>query len=237
LREDAKKLKELVVKYGKIQDIRGRRLLFAFKESDNLTDLRRRIGLHERTLDLWYSTLVYESLRRLENGQADIFAGQKDIFAGQEDIFAAIKAMDFPTIEAIKAELRRGREGLLTDELRRRTTSRRVTKDDVDVAKCYVTASLPERANIESESRTRKRTRAHSSTIPNVTQNYEYEPHGSTKDHGGAGLTGPPPRPAPSRPRYIKVHRKHLDSRTLDAFGYPWDWDPVSQSTSPCLIR
>ncbi|MCJ1243676.1 hypothetical protein MMC30_000873 [Trapelia coarctata] len=217
LREDAKKLKELVVKYGKIQDIRGRRLLFAFRESDNLTDLRRRIGLHERTLELWYSTLVYESLRRLENGQADIFAGQ-------EDIFAAIKAMDIPTLEAIKAELRRGREGLLTDELRKRTYSRRVTKDDVDVAKSYVTASPPERANIESQSRMR----SHSSTYPNVTQNYEYGMHDSTSDYGAAGLPGKSPPSAHIRPTHIKVHRKHLDPRTLDAFGLPWDWDTVS---------
>ena len=41
-------------------------------ESDNLSDLRRRIGLHEQTLTLWYSSLMYGSLRRLEHGQEEM---------------------------------------------------------------------------------------------------------------------------------------------------------------------
>lgn len=43
-------------------------------ESDNLSDLRRKIGLHEQTLTLWYSSLMYGSLRRLETGQEGIYA-------------------------------------------------------------------------------------------------------------------------------------------------------------------
>ena len=219
MRDDARKLKELVSKYDKIQDIRGRRLLFAFKESDNLTDLRRRIGLHERTLELWYSTLVYESLRRIETGQAGLVAGQ-------EEIFAAIKAMDIPTLEAIKAELRRGREGLLKDELRRRTPSGRVTRDDVDVAKTYVTASPPEKAYIESQSRMRTR-----SAFPNMRPDYGYESNDSSMAYDAARFPGKSSPSAPPRPTYIKVHRKHLDPRTLDAFKLPWEWDTVSKST------
>ena len=31
----------------------------------------------------------------------------------------------------------------------------------------------------------------------------------------------------PSRPTYIKVHRKHLSPRSLDAYQLPWKWDEV----------
>lgn len=30
-----------------------------------------------------------------------------------------------------------------------------------------------------------------------------------------------------SRPTYIKVHRKHIDPITLDAYRLPWEWDEV----------
>ncbi|KAL9114205.1 MAG: hypothetical protein Q9187_007502, partial [Circinaria calcarea] len=42
----------------------------------------------------------------------------------------------------------------------------------------------------------------------------------------------PIPHPPPgntlslSRPTYIKVHRKHLDTETLDTYHLPWEWDP-----------
>lgn len=48
-------------------------------ESDNLSDLRRKIGLHEQTLTLWYSSLMYGSLRRLETGQEGIYAKLKKL--------------------------------------------------------------------------------------------------------------------------------------------------------------
>jgi len=177
---------------------------------------------------------VYESLRRLENGQADIFAGQ-------EDIFAAIKAMDIPTIEAIKAELRRGNEGLLTNELRRRAPSKRVTEQDIDVAKTYVTASPPERANIEHRSRTRSSTTQHrngreNSESRNATGGYSYEPYDSTGHYDAPEYHEQPPRFDPARPTYIKAHRKYLDPRTLDAYSLPWEWDHVSNSLPPPLL-
>lgn len=50
----------------------ARRLLFTFIESDNLSTLRRKIGLHEQILTLWYSSLIYGSLWRLENGQEEV---------------------------------------------------------------------------------------------------------------------------------------------------------------------
>ena len=57
----------------------ARRLLFTFMESDNLSDLRRRIGLHEQTLTLWYSSLMYGSLRRLERGQEEVYNKLSDL--------------------------------------------------------------------------------------------------------------------------------------------------------------
>ncbi|KAL8992219.1 MAG: hypothetical protein Q9169_007271 [Polycauliona sp. 2 TL-2023] len=31
----------------------------------------------------------------------------------------------------------------------------------------------------------------------------------------------------PSRPTYLKVHRKHLEPDTLDAYDLPWEWDYI----------
>ena len=72
-------MKTLVIKYEDIGRAPARRLLFTFMESDNLSDLRRKIGLHEQTLTLWYSSLMYGSLRRLENGQEAMDARISDL--------------------------------------------------------------------------------------------------------------------------------------------------------------
>ena len=80
LRTDSRKLESLLTKYEKIHDEgAGRRLLFTLKESGGLTDLRRRIGLHEQMLQIWYMTLVYGSLRRLEGGQEGILRAIQEI--------------------------------------------------------------------------------------------------------------------------------------------------------------
>lgn len=31
-----------------------------------------------------------------------------------------------------------------------------------------------------------------------------------------------------SRPTYIKVHKEHVDPKTLDVYDLPWEWDPAS---------
>ena len=72
-------LERLVRKYDDVHRVPARRLLFTFMESDNLSDLRRKIGLHEQTLTLWYSSLMYGSLRRLEYGQEGIDAKISDL--------------------------------------------------------------------------------------------------------------------------------------------------------------
>ena len=35
-----------------------------------------------------------------------------------------------------------------------------------------------------------------------------------------------------NRPTYIKVHRKHLDTETLNTYQLPWEWDDVSRMRS-----
>jgi hypothetical protein len=131
-------------KYEKIHDIIGRRLLFAFRESDNLTDLRRRIGLHERSIELWYNCLVYGSLRRLENGQDRI----GDVV---DDILKAINAMemDKQTAAKVMAEVKRGNCEPLKAELRKRGVSSADAQEYSDLSKTYLMASQPERSRIE----------------------------------------------------------------------------------------
>lgn len=67
-------------KYNKIHDDGpGRRLLWAVWESGNLTEYRRKLGYHEQKLSLWYSALVYGSLRRLETGQEKVLERQEKV--------------------------------------------------------------------------------------------------------------------------------------------------------------
>jgi len=58
-------MKELVQKYDAIRQDYGRRLMFALKESSGLADLRRQIELHEQTLQMWFTTVIASSLRRI----------------------------------------------------------------------------------------------------------------------------------------------------------------------------
>ena len=199
LREDTKTLKKLVEKYDKIEDIRGRRLLFIFKESSDLSDLRRRIGLHEQTLQLWYMTLVYGSLRRLETGQ--------------EEIFSAIKNMNRDTLATVVAELRRGNEKLLKKELRKKGVSEEKIQENLDVAKVYVEATPPEKVRIESESRARS-----SSGPGGLSLGYSGLDGGSAP----AAYPYPPRRPYSPEDRYP---RGDLDFSELKS-RHPGLWPP-----------
>ena len=40
--------------------------------------------------------------------------------------------------------------------------------------------------------------------------------------------SGPANVSIPTRPTYMKVHTKHLDTETLDIYNLPWEWDDVS---------
>ncbi|MCJ1391769.1 hypothetical protein MMC18_004634 [Xylographa bjoerkii] len=202
LAKDAKTLQALVEKYVDIQEIPFRRILFTFKESDNLADLRRRIGLHEQTLQLWYMTLMHGSLRRLENGQLDII---KAINGIPRDMRA----------DLIK-ELRRGNERPLKTELRRRGVSKNEIKNNIEVAKTYVTASPPDQVRIESEVRSR-------STLG---------PDGLARgdNHGSYAFTeGPYARPSHkgsnpdphSAPTSSNIHRSHSAHAPKDQYDSP----------------
>lgn len=91
----------------------GRRLLWSLMESSNLTDLRRRIGYHEQTLHIWYMTLVYGSLRRLEGGQEDIIAAIKSI--RREDLRKVSASLHFGDSKPLKRELRQ--RGISVDKI------------------------------------------------------------------------------------------------------------------------
>ena len=215
LREDAQRLQDLVEKYDSIHDILGRRLLFTFREADNLTDLRRRIGLHEQQLQFWYTTLVYGSLRRLENGQ--------------EEIFEAIKTMNKDTLAAVIGELRRGNDKALKKELRKQGIPKESIEENISIAKSYVTAPPVEKARLETQARTRRSHEGEGgsyedngdhSASPFISLNKGHRPKTDTEFDAQFS----------ERPLYLKVNKKYVDKRTLDHFALPWEWDKVSTS-------
>lgn len=140
LRNDSTKLKALVEKYQKMHaEGPGRRLVWSLMESGNLTDLRRRIGYHEQTLQLWYMTLVYGSLRRLEGGQ--------------EDIIAAIKSLRREDYRKVSASLRAGDSRPLKEELRHRGISAVDIEANMATAIDYISAPPIEKLRMESQVR------------------------------------------------------------------------------------
>ncbi|MCJ1293700.1 hypothetical protein MMC34_005255 [Xylographa carneopallida] len=104
-------------------------------EADNLADLRRRIGLHEKTLLLWYMTLMQGFLRRLKNGQLDIIK--------------AINGIPRDMRTDLIRELKRGNEKPLKAALRSGIPNNEI-KNNIEVAKTYVAASRPDQVRIES---------------------------------------------------------------------------------------
>lgn len=142
LRDDSTKLKALVVKYQKMHaEGPGRRLFWSVMESGNLTDLRRRIGYHEQTLQLWYMTLVYGSLRRLEGGQ--------------EDIIAAIKSLRREDYRKVSASLRAGDSKPLRQELSHRGISAVDIEANMGTAIDYIIAPPIEKLRMESQVQSR----------------------------------------------------------------------------------
>lgn len=119
----------------------GRRLIWSLIESGNLTDLRRRIGYHEQTLQLWYMTLVYGSLRRLEGGQ--------------EDIIAAIKSLHREEYSRVSRSLLAGDTKPLKQELRYRGISAVDIEANMETAIDYITAPPIEKLRMESQVQSR----------------------------------------------------------------------------------
>lgn len=122
-------------------------------ESGNLTDLRRRIGYHEQTLQLWYMTLVYGSLRRLEGGQ--------------EDIIAAIKSLRREDYRKVSASLRAGDSKPLRQELRHKGISAVDIEANMGTAIDYIIAPPIEKLRMESQVQSR-------STAPNRHVNEDW---------------------------------------------------------------
>lgn len=142
MRNDSTTLKVLVEKYHKMHaEGPGRRLLWSLMESGNLTDLRRRIGYHEQTLQLWYMTLVYGSLRRLEGGQ--------------EDIIAAIKSIHREDLRKVSRSLRSGDSKPLKRELRQRGISVDNIEANMETAIDYITAPPIEKLRMETRLQSR----------------------------------------------------------------------------------
>lgn len=140
LRIDLEKLDKLVAKYERIHDEGpGRRLLWALKESGNLTDMRHRIGYHEQILQLWYMTLVYGSLRRLEGGQ--------------EEIIEAIKSMRHGQLHEIMRALDHGDRRPLEQELKRKGVSQQNIEANLVTAVDYIEADPVDKIRLESRAR------------------------------------------------------------------------------------
>ena len=204
----------MVKKYDRIHDEGpGRRLLFTLKESSGLTDLRRRIGLHEQTLNLWYWTLVYGSLRRLETGQEAIAQEMKDMFATirewsprkQAEIRRSVRHGDLSKLED---ELQRskmsetshgGGGGHGRSRIHKKTESSRTEADEevLNAAANYLMADPSEKFKLEVEASNR-------ATQTSMGHTYSHKPEEPMSAHG-------PPMPhyeshMPSSGRPIPVH-------------------------------
>lgn len=157
LKEDSKKLDALVTKYDKIHDEgAGRRLLFTLKESGGLVDLRRRIGLHEQILQMWYMTLVYGSLRRLEGGQEHILRA-----------IEAMKGWSPRKVEHVQRSLRKGDVRTLERELSKSGLRPQEVDAALGTAVDYVDAAPLEKVRMESHARS-------SSTVHPEASSFRY---------------------------------------------------------------
>ena len=192
LRSDSKKLESLVAKYGKIHDEgAGRRLLFTLKESGGLTDLRRRIGLHEQMLQIWYMTLVYGSLRRLERGQ--------------KGILCAIEAMNTwsrSTMRKIQQSLREGDSKPLERELRKSGLEPQVVNAALGTAVDYIDAPPLERVRMESHARSSAAVYPEERSYQPRRPGYQEFPFKTSFNDEWPSYPPPPPKPHTHRRRH-----------------------------------
>ncbi len=150
LEADCTKLEAIVTKYAKIHgEGPGRRMLFTVMESGGLTDLRRRIGLHEQMLEMWYMTLIYGSLRRIEGGQENLLDGQQDILKAID----AIKALNPNKLHKVQQSLRQGDIKPLERELQKSGLGAKAVDTALCTAVDYVDAAPLERIRMESQVR------------------------------------------------------------------------------------
>ena len=190
LRRDSAKLEAIVTKYERIHDEGpGRRLLFALKESSDLTDLRRRIGLHEQMLQIWYMTLVYGSLRRLEGGQ-------EDILKATLKAIEAIKNWSPGKIQQVRQSLHRGDIKPLERELSKSGLKPHAVDAALDTAVNYVDAPPLERVRMESHARSSATIGPEGSSLrPNSFSASPRFNHDNSYERVGKGPKNPPSPP------------------------------------------
>ena len=213
LRRDSKKLKSLVTKYEKIHDEgAGRRLLFTLKESGGLTDLRRRIGLHEQMLQIWYMTLVYGSLRRLEGGQEDILRA-----------IEAIKNWSPRKVHKVRESLHKGDMKPLERELSKCGLGPQAVDAALRTAVDYVDAPPREKVRMESHARS-------STAMRPETSSFRPTSHSQSPFDDFYHDLHPPPLP-----KLHKHHRKASNSQKSPHFPswtYKGDADDMTEDSS-----
>ena len=198
LRADSKKLESLVAKYGKIHDEgAGRRLLFTLKESGGLTDLRRRIGLHEQMLQLWYMTLVYGSLRRIESRQESMLCAMKVVKNLNRGIAREIQqALDKGDVKPLKRELcKSGLEPHVVDAT-------------LGTAVDYFDAPPHERARMESHAISSATVRPEASSFPPPPRpGYQEYAFGESFNENWPPYPPPPPMPHTHRRQHSSTQQ------------------------------
>ena len=213
LGRDSRKLESLVTKYDKIHDEgAGRRLLFTLKESGGLTDLRRRIGLHEQMLQIWYMTLVYGSLRRLEGGQENILRA-----------IEAVKVWSPRKKQEVRKSLHKGDIKPLERELRKSGLGPSAVDAALGTAVDYVDASPHNQVRMESRARS-------SATIHSESGNFQSTSHsaypqfsfGTSFDDAYPPLPGEPyvHRRKASNAHKSPRHEDWADDLTEDGFDH-----------------
>lgn len=119
--------------------------MFAWRESSNLTDLRRLIGYHEQALQLWYMTLMLSSLRRIEGGQEALQQQAKDLKAFME----RYQRLDQHRVEEILRGLRRNDIRPLERELKKVVPDPDAVRDVLNDTVMFVEGSPIEQAHMK----------------------------------------------------------------------------------------
>ena len=144
---------------------------------------------------------MHGSLRRLENGQLDIIR--------------AINGIPGDVRADLVRELRRGNEKPLMTALRSSGVSKHEIKNNIEVAKTYVTASAPDQVRIESQVRSRSSLDPHSRVQGNKYKTYEFGEHIYTQP---SHKYRDPPSASTSSP----IHRRHSANNP----NYRYDGSP-----------
>ena len=204
------KLEDLVTKYAKIHDEGpGRRFMFTWKESNGLTDLHRRIGLHEQMLQIWYINLIYGSLRRLEGGQEDILRA-----------IEAIKNWGPRKVREVQQSLQQGDIKPLERELSKSGLELQAVVAALGTAVDYVDAPPREQVRMESHARSSTTLRPEASNFASSAR--PSYPEFSFDVVFGKSYEYPPPPPPPH------MHRSKSTSARKPRPFYPLDGDDGS---------